>query len=61
MAPDASEVFFLTKRQLCAKLQISLATLNRHLADGSIKHIKLGQVVRIPSTELDKLMVCGDD
>jgi excisionase family DNA binding protein len=50
---SSKELEYLTKQQYADILQISYATVNRRIADGTIKAIKFGaQIVRIPSTEL---------
>lgn len=47
---------FLTPRQAAARLNVSLATVYRLLADGRLGHIRLSaRLVRIPVAALDAL------
>lgn len=47
---------FASKNDFLIQLGISLPTLNRRLADGSIHSVKLGGRVLIPISELDRLL-----
>jgi excisionase family DNA binding protein len=51
----SKEQTFLTKKETCAILRISEPTLNRRITDGTIYAKKLGSLVRIPASELEKL------
>ncbi len=42
-------------------LGVSKRTIERRIADGSIRALKLGRVVRIPASELERLLSGGDD
>jgi len=46
---------FLTKADVTDMLGISLPTLNRRLADGSIESFKVGRLVRIDPSAIDRL------
>jgi excisionase family DNA binding protein len=47
----------LTKREACQILKISITTLDKLIADGSIKSIKVGEKsVRIPQSELQSFI-----
>ena len=46
----------ITKRRACETLQASLSTLNRLLASGRIKSVKIGRCVRIPEHALDEFI-----
>ena len=47
---------FLSKAELTNALGLSLASINRYLAAGAIKSIRLGGRVLIPATELERLL-----
>lgn len=47
---------FLSKAELTNALGVSLPTVNRYLAAGAIKSVKLGGRVLIPATELERLL-----
>jgi excisionase family DNA binding protein len=46
---------FFSRKETAKVLSISLPTLNRRLADGSIPHVKLGGRVLIPAEYINKL------
>ena len=46
---------FVSKLQAAETLGLSLATVNRHLADGSIPFVKIGKRVLIPAQFIDDL------
>jgi excisionase family DNA binding protein len=43
----------LSKRAACERLSCSLSTLNRTIAAGLLRPVKIGRAVRIPETEID--------
>lgn len=43
----------LSKRAVCERLACSLSTLNRTIAAGLLRTVKIGRAVRIPETEID--------
>jgi excisionase family DNA binding protein len=47
---------FYTTAQLVPLLQMSTATINRRLKDGTIPHVKIGHAVRIPAVYVDGLL-----
>lgn len=49
------EAKFLSKKQLCTVLSISLPTLNRHLADKTIPFVRIGSRVLIPTSYVQQL------
>jgi excisionase family DNA binding protein len=51
---------FLSKGDVLQEIGISLPTLNRRLADGSIHYVKLGSRILIPSSEIDRLLAAAD-
>jgi excisionase family DNA binding protein len=46
---------FVSKRQLCMALGLSLSTLNRLIKSGSVPFVKVGQRVLIPVEYIEKL------
>lgn len=46
---------FLSKKEAAEQLAVSLPTINRRLADGTIPHIKIGSRVLIPAEFLNNL------
>ncbi|PKL09213.1 MAG: DNA-binding protein [Spirochaetae bacterium HGW-Spirochaetae-7] len=50
---------FLSKSETSTALGISLPTLTRRLADGSIPFVKLGGRVLIPAETLDRLIAAA--
>jgi len=51
---------FLSKAETLHALGISLPSLNRRLADGSIPSIKLGGRVLVPADVLDRLAAAAN-
>lgn len=49
------ETNFLSKKQLCTVLSISLPTLNRRLADKTIPFVRIGSRVLIPTSYVQQL------
>ncbi len=47
------ELEYLTAAEAAARLGISLRTVRRRIADGSLASVRLGRAVRIPATVLD--------
>lgn len=47
---------FLTKKDLSLKLDISIGTINRHMANGNLSFIKLGKRVYFNPKQLEKDM-----
>jgi excisionase family DNA binding protein len=43
----------LSKRAACERLSCSLSTLNRAIAAGHLRTVRIGRAVRIPETEID--------
>lgn len=43
----------LSKRTACERLACSLSTLNRTIAAGRLRPVKIGRSVRIPETEIE--------
>jgi excisionase family DNA binding protein len=46
----------LSKRAACEHLACSLSTLNRTIAAGLLRPVKIGRAVRIPSDELEAFL-----
>jgi excisionase family DNA binding protein len=53
MMPDMDEQAYLTARETAERLGISLRTVRRRIADGSLPSIKIGGAVRIPAVALE--------
>jgi excisionase family DNA binding protein len=53
MMPDMDEQAYLTARETAERLGISLRTVRRRIADGSLPSIKIGGAVRIPVSALE--------
>lgn len=55
----------LSKRVACERLACSLSTLNRALAAGRLRSVKIGSAVRIPESALNdfitRLLETADD
>jgi excisionase family DNA binding protein len=51
--PDVDEQAYLTARETAERLGISLRTVRRRIADGSLPSIKFGGAVRIPAIALE--------
>jgi excisionase family DNA binding protein len=51
--PDVDEQQYLTPGETAERLGISLRTVRRRIADGSLASIKIGGIVRIPATALE--------
>lgn len=47
------ETSYLTAAQAAERLGISLRTVRRRIADGSLASVKLGRAVRVPASSLD--------
>jgi excisionase family DNA binding protein len=52
---EIKEKTFATKAEACAILRISAPTLNRRIKDGTLAARRLGRLVRIPISELERL------
>lgn len=48
-----SEAEYLTAAEAAARLGISLRTMRRRIADGSLPSVRIGRAVRIPAAALD--------
>ena len=48
-----SEADYLTAAEAAARLGISLRTVRRRIADGSLPSVRIGRAVRIPAAALD--------
>ena len=46
----------LTRNEAAQRLKVSLPTIARWLADGTIKHCKIAGTVRIPEAEIQRLL-----
>lgn len=46
----------LTSQQVADFLGASLRTIQRRIADGTIRPVKLGGIVRIPASEITRIM-----
>jgi excisionase family DNA binding protein len=46
----------LSKRAACERLACSLSTLNRTIATGRLRPVRIGRAVRIPSEELESFL-----
>ena len=46
----------LTVGEVAAALRISTETIRRHVHDGTIRAITVGRVIRIPASELERLL-----
>lgn len=53
---DTIQKRFTSRQEAAEALGLSLPTITRRLADGSIPHTKLGSRVLIPSAFLDNLL-----
>ncbi|GAB6276038.1 MAG: hypothetical protein SAMD01599839_05780 [Rectinema sp.] len=51
-----AENLFLSRKQAATCLSVSLPTINRRIADGSIPFVKIGTRVLIPARFLDELV-----
>ncbi|HET8937700.1 MAG TPA: helix-turn-helix domain-containing protein [Polyangiales bacterium] len=49
---------FLTKAELAVATNTCERTISREIDKGTIKAIKIGSAVRIPKTELTRLLAC---
>jgi excisionase family DNA binding protein len=52
---NLNQVELLTPKEVAAILKVSTKTVERRIADGTIPHIKIGSVVRIPADFLSKM------
>ena len=50
---DVDEQHYLTARETAERLGISLRTVRRRIADGSLASFKIGGAVRIPASALE--------
>lgn len=54
-----------TRDEICEFLRISMRTLDRMMAEGQIKYIKLGEhqksAIRIPKSEIDRLLTEAEE
>lgn len=55
MTPGHSRPTFLTAREVTALFRISRATFYRWVAEGRIEATRINGLLRIPSTEVDRL------
>jgi excisionase family DNA binding protein len=53
-----SAALFLTKVQLAEALNVCERTVDREINKGTIKAVHIGRTVRIPNTELARLLAC---
>ena len=51
---------FLTPKQFADRLSISRWTVYAWISEGRIKSVKLGRLVRIPESELDRIVQEGE-
>lgn len=51
-----TELHFLSKKEVCIALSISLPTLNRRLADNTIPSVHMGARVLIPAAFIHELV-----
>ena len=49
----------LSKRQAAAYLGVSTRTIERRIADGSLRWLRLGQLVKLRLSDLDRLLKEG--
>ena len=56
--PEPEKALF-TIRELCAYLGLCYRSVHRAVRDGRIQSIRCGGAVRIPSTELQRLLTKG--
>lgn len=49
----------LTRQEAAERLRVHIATLDRHVKDGSIPSIKLDKTVRIPADFIESLLAEG--
>lgn len=52
---NLNQVPLLTPKEVAAILKVSVKTIERRVNDGSIPHIKIGSLVRIPADFLEKI------
>lgn len=46
-----STVSMMTKQDICAEARVSLSYVNKILASGDLRHVKLGRAVRIKRSD----------
>jgi excisionase family DNA binding protein len=49
---------FYTRRETAAILKLSLPSIDKQLRSGSISHVRIGGCIRIPATEIERLIEC---
>lgn len=52
---NLNQVPLLTPKEVAVILKVSVKTIERRVNDGSIPHIKIGSLIRIPADFLDKI------
>lgn len=50
-----ADKLFLTKKETAKLLSVSLPTINRRIADGSIPIVRIGSAVRVPVSFVERL------
>lgn len=50
-----SEETYMTRNEAAIRLQVSMKTIDRMIARGDLKIIKIGQLVRIPRSSFNAL------
>lgn len=46
----------LTTGEVAEALRVSAETIRRHVGDGTIRAVTIGRLIRIPASELDRLL-----
>jgi excisionase family DNA binding protein len=49
----------LTVREAAAVLNVSTETIRRRLKDGELRGVQLGRVLRVPASEVDRVLSGG--
>ena len=55
MEPRKKDQFY-TQQELAELLKVSTRTIQNWIKDGQIKAIRIGRTVRIPASEIDRLV-----
>jgi excisionase family DNA binding protein len=56
MAPTGDIPTLLTVREFAEAVRISEQTIRRRVNDGTLQAVKLGALMRIPTSELERLL-----
>ena len=56
---NVSEIRFLTPKQFADRLSLSRWTIYAWISEGRIKSVKLGRLVRIPESEVERMVQGG--